>query len=96
MTRPYDPVKRRARNLKRYGLTEAQFQKMVERQHGHCDICRKPLPSKPHVDHDHKTGRVRGLVHWHCNRLIGNNRYSPLMFRNAASYLESGFDGRDL
>lgn len=94
MTKPYDPVKRRAYNLARYGITEAQFQAMWERQGGLCDICAKPLPARPHVDHDHKTKRVRGLVDWHCNRLLGNNRNTPLMFRNAARYLESDYDGR--
>ncbi len=96
MTRPYDPAKRRARNLKRYGITERQFRLMWARQGGCCDVCTKPLPERPHVDHDHKTHRVRGLLHWHCNRLVGTNRNTPAMFRNAARYLESPFDGRDL
>ena len=95
MTRPYDPVKRRARNLKRYGITEAQFQKMVERQKGRCDICREPLKT-PNVDHDHESGRVRGLLCWFCNKFVTLRRISPLMFRNAAAYLESSFDGRHL
>jgi Recombination endonuclease VII len=94
MTRAYDPLKRRARNLKRYGITEAQFQAMWERQHGLCDICTKPLPARPHVDHDHRTGRVRGLLDWWCNRLLGTHRNTPMMFRNAARYLESSFDAR--
>jgi hypothetical protein len=95
--RTYDPAKRRARNLAKYGITEAQFQAMWDRQHGLCDICAKPLPARPHVDHDHaKPHRVRGLLHWWCNRLVGTNRNTPLMFRNAARYLESDFDGREL
>ena len=94
MKRKYDPAARRRRNLARYGLTEAQFQMMYERQGGLCDICYKPLPKRPHVDHDHKTGRVRGLLDWWCNRLIGNNRNTPLMFRAASQYLLSDFDGR--
>jgi Recombination endonuclease VII len=97
LPKPYDPAKRRARNLKRYGIDERQYQAMWDRQHGHCDICAKPLPPKPHIDHDHgKSKRVRGLVHFTCNRLIGNNHFTPPMFRNAARYLESSFDARDL
>ena len=96
MTRPYDPAKRRAANLKRYGITERQWQAMWERQKGRCDICARLLPERPHLDHDHRTGRVRGLLHWWCNRLIGNHRNTPLMFRRAAEYLESSFDGRSL
>jgi hypothetical protein len=94
--RAYDPAKRRARNLSNYGLSELQFRAMWERQRGLCDICAKPLPPRAHVDHDHKTGKVRGIVDWHCNRLLGNNRYTPTMFRRAAAYLESPFDGRKL
>ena len=95
MKRKYDPVARRARNLKRYGINEAQFQAMYERQGGLCDICAKPLGKKPHVDHDHgPSKRVRGLLCWWCNRLIGSNRNTPLMFMQAHRYLMSDFDGR--
>ncbi len=98
--RAYDPAKRRARHdrdrLARYGITKEQYELMLKIQRGLCDICAKPLPPEPHIDHDHKTGRVRGLLHWWCNRLVGTNRNTPLMFRNAASYLESSFDGRRL
>ena len=98
--RRYDPAKRRVRNLARYGITEWQFQMMFERQRGLCDICTKPLPPRPHVDHVHakkeKDRRVRGLLCWWCNRVVGNGRNTPAMFRNAANYLESGFDGRQL
>jgi hypothetical protein len=90
----YDPAARRLRTLAAYGLTEAQYQKMYVRQRGLCEICAKPLPKRPHVDHDHATGRVRGLLCWWCNRLIGNNRNTPLMFFNASTYLLSDFDGR--
>jgi hypothetical protein len=95
--KPYDPAKRRARNLKRYGIDERQFQAMKEKQHGLCDICVKPLPARPHVDHDHKTGRVRGLLCWPCNRLIGFARHGKsYLFENAVNYLDSDFDGRTL
>jgi hypothetical protein len=95
MTRAYDPAKRRARNLKRYGIDERQFQAMWQRQRGLCDICIKPLPARPHVDHDHKDKRVRGLLCWPCNRLIGRYRH-PHLFFLAARYIESTFDGRQL
>jgi len=100
MKAKYDPAKRRRANLAAYGITEVQFLKMWHRQRGYCDICAKPLPNERKnivVDHDHgKSKRVRGLLHRLCNRLIGNNRNTPLMFRNAAAYLESTFDGRNL
>jgi ribosomal protein L32E len=100
--RTYDPIKRRAydraRNLASYGINEDKFKQMWERQHGLCDICTKPLTMNDVVvDHDHrKPKRVRGLLHRFCNKLVGNNRNTPAMFRNAARYLESSFDGRQL
>jgi hypothetical protein len=95
--RAYDPLKRRAANLKRYGIDEAQFQLMLERQRGRCDICTKLLRGRIYVDHDHgPSKRVRGLLDFVCNRLVLTSRATPLMFRNAAAYLESDFDGRKL
>ena len=93
--RAYDPAARRRRTLAAHKLSEAQYQALVRRQKGLCDVCAKPLPAHPHVDHDHgPSGRVRGVLCWWCNRLIGNNRNTALMFRRAAEYLESRFDGR--
>ena len=98
--RAYDPQRRRAYNLARYGLTEDQFQRMLERQHGLCDLCAKPLPPKAHVDHVHarkeSLRRVRGILCWPCNRMLGNGRNTPALFRRAADYLEAKFDGRRL
>ena len=92
--RAYDPLARRLRTLREKGLTEAQYQAMVRRQMGLCDICARPLPEHPHIDHDHVTKRVRGLLCFPCNRfLIGRGRNSTLL-RRAAAYLESRFDGR--
>jgi len=93
--RAYDPAKRRARNLARYGIDERQFLLMWKRQGGLCDVCVKPLPVRPHVDHDHKNKRVRGLLCWPCNRLIGRYRHEQI-FYNAGRYLASPFDGRKL
>lgn len=98
-------VSKRDQYLQReYGLTEEQWWKMWERQKGLCQICLKPL-SKPGnslgkrtaaVDHDHKTGRCRGLVDYHCNRyIIGRNRDTARL-RRLINYLESDFDGRTL
>ena len=59
------------RQLKRlYGLTLEDLNTLMSKQLGLCKLCGLYMP-KPVIDHDHKTGRVRGLVHQRCNILIG-------------------------
>ena len=76
---------------------------MYERQEGKCPICLKPI-YKPknrfgkmaaNVDHDHKTGRVRGLLCWLCNRKrVGN--LTLALSQRITDYLGSEFDGRKI
>ena len=61
--------KKRNRHLKyKYGITTEDYEIMLEEQEGKCKLCYNP-PSKKrlHVDHDHETGRVRGLLCAVCN-----------------------------
>jgi hypothetical protein len=51
----------------RYGLTADQVQAWLEFQDGNCALCGESLESRFHIDHDHDTGIVRGLLHTHCN-----------------------------
>jgi hypothetical protein len=65
---------RRAASLKRYfGLTLDQFEGMVKEHNGVCGCCGKPPREKTSlcVDHDHKSGKIRGLLCSGCNRSIG-------------------------
>jgi len=61
----------RRNQLRRYGLTPEEFLARLKRQNGKCAIC--PAPLKPrgkdgaHVDHDHETQKVRGLLCRNCN-----------------------------
>ncbi|WP_326670092.1 endonuclease VII domain-containing protein [Streptomyces canus] len=80
-------VKGREGHLKRhYGLTEAERDEMVASQVGLCVICLK-APAV-HVDHCHKTGRVRGVLCFNCNSAIGKLGDDPDAVRRAAAYLE--------
>ncbi|WP_433449224.1 endonuclease VII domain-containing protein [Streptomyces sp. CA-142005] len=80
-------TKGRADHLKRnYGLTEAERDAMVASQYGLCAICLAAPPA--HVDHCHKTGRVRGVLCFNCNSAIGKLRDDPGAARRAAAYLE--------
>lgn len=61
----------------KYGIGEKEYLDMFGYQGGVCCVCnRPPKPGKNlHVDHDHKTGEVRGLLCYYCNRrVVGNNR----------------------
>lgn len=84
-------MSRRDSYLRRaYGITEAQYNALLAERHGRCWICgRKPTGRRLHVDHDHKTGRVRGLVDWGCNRGLQAFRDDPVSLREAADYVES-------
>jgi hypothetical protein len=71
-------AKKRAYYLMRmHGITVEEFERMSESQSGLCLICGKPPKGgTPHslplqVDHDHTTGRIRGLLCAHCNTMLG-------------------------
>ncbi|MFK4120743.1 endonuclease VII domain-containing protein [Streptomyces longwoodensis] len=77
----------RADHLKRhYGLTEADRDAMIAGQKGLCGICLK-APAV-HVDHCHRTGKVRGVLCFNCNSAIGKLGDDPDAIRRAAAYLE--------
>jgi len=87
----------RDRQLRRdYGITEAQYEAILAQQNGVCAICfRPPKKLRLGVDHDHKTGRVRGLLCFRCNhRLLGRGLEDVQLHLFAAMYLHSDFDGR--
>jgi hypothetical protein len=65
--KPTPAILRRAQNVKsRYGLTLEAVEQMKADQGGVCAICAAIL-IRPHIDHDHETGRVRGLLCHACN-----------------------------
>jgi hypothetical protein len=73
-----------------YRLTEAAYNAILQFQGGVCAGCQEP----PHgrqlaVDHDHKTGRIRGLLCWHCNRAIGIARDRADALTRLGAYLDA-------
>lgn len=78
---------------KLYGLTDADFQALLQRQNGLCAICATALHVESqdglHIDHCHDTGCVRGLLCGPCNAGIGHLRDSAELCRLAAVYLSS-------
>jgi hypothetical protein len=77
------------RALAKRGLTVESYEARLESQSGVCDVCQKPpLPGKRlHVDHDHETGVIRGLLHSLCNRALGFLGDDPHTMELAAEYL---------
>lgn len=65
------PEQVRGWKLGRYGITKADFDSLMLAQGGLCPICRDPLTA-PHVDHDHRTGAVRGILCMSCNVALGH------------------------
>lgn len=91
-------ITKRDKYLRRkYGITETIYKKMLAVHAGNCWICyKKPKKSVLNVDHDHKTGQVRGLLCFFCNKyMIGRRRREhAYLFETAAKYLNSLVDWR--
>jgi hypothetical protein len=71
----------------RYGLSPEDYERILLTQDGLCAGCRKVPPH--HVDHDHKTGRVRGLLCFNCNQALGNVRDDVYVMRGLIGYLDA-------
>lgn len=76
-------------NLKsKYGLSPDDYDLILAAQGGRCSICRKPpREQRLHVDHDHETGEIRGLLCSCCNTAIGQLQDDPDIAQAAADYL---------
>ncbi|WP_345346738.1 endonuclease VII domain-containing protein [Actinoallomurus liliacearum] len=75
----------------RYGIGADEAECLVQRQGGVCPICRAAAPA--HVDHDHVTGAVRGILCADCNTGMGQLRDDPWVVRRAIEYLTGGLSG---
>jgi hypothetical protein len=90
------PRAQNSRLVRLYGITKEQYNKMFVAQNGRCAICNMPQDSGNKrdaekvlaVDHDHKNGRVRGLLCTACNTALGRFRDDPEFIKRALGYLE--------
>lgn len=75
-----------------YGITQEQYDILLETQNGLCAICKKIQESKKtknlYVDHNHKTGRIRGLLCQKCNSAIGLVGESINILEKIINYLK--------
>ena len=96
----YDPVKKRDENLKRvYGIGIEEYNTLLEKQGHKCAICNSTDPKGRksgrgggvdvfYVDHNHKTGEVRGLLCNVCNRTIGYVNEDVELIKNMIKYVK--------
>jgi hypothetical protein len=74
--------------LKKYGLTQDDFNTMLKEQTNKCKICEMEFTKTPHIDHCHETGVVRGLLCQLCNTSLGGFKDNPDILRSAINYLQ--------
>lgn len=80
----------RKRRLKRYGLTEDEYNQLFDKQGCVCAICSSNDSRSVkgwHLDHCHVTGKVRGVLCHRCNLMLGNSVDNPLILEKGAAYL---------
>ena len=73
-----------------YGLTVEQYEKMLDEQNRLCAICFSHTPNSKLdwcVDHDHQSGKVRGILCHPCNTLLGAARDNQTILASAMNYL---------
>lgn len=77
---------------KEYNLTLNQKNQMIKDQNGLCYCCKKELGTNPnnnHVDHDHKTGRIRKILCSRCNITIGGLKEDPILTQQILDYINN-------
>jgi len=89
----YDPAKKREYDLStQFGITTKEYEEMFQKQQGACAICgttefNYSRGKRPHIDHCHQTGKVRGLLCGHCNIGIGQFFDNVSLLEKTIKYL---------
>lgn len=81
----------RSRDLRvRFGLSVHEFEALLAAQGGVCVICKKAnwRKRRPHVDHDHASGKIRGILCFNCNGALGHIHDNPEILRAMINYLK--------
>ncbi len=73
---------------KDYGMTPEQYKALEASQDGRCAICHSGSAETLHIDHDHETGVVRGLLCNSCNVGLGHFKDSHELLAAALEYLK--------
>lgn len=93
-----NPSRRYGNMLKqRYGITYEEYESILEKQGGVCAVCKRDNEQfdkvkddvrRLHVDHDHATGKVRGILCSKCNFALGCVRDDKEILNKLIKYLE--------
>jgi hypothetical protein len=92
--KPHTKERTWARSIHRnYGLTLAQFKQLHDTQNGCCAVCGEAFKATKKfnhllVEHNHVTGKFRGLVCYHCNLALSKFHEDPVIIKAAIKYLE--------
>lgn len=89
-SRKTEPKQRGYRLKYEYGITSGDYCRMFALQLGRCAICKQNRLNRYgnlDVDHDHATGKVRGLLCNSCNQMLGQAGDSATVLRAAVAYL---------
>jgi hypothetical protein len=73
--------------LRKYKLTACQYESMLELQDKRCAICNNIFTETPAIDHDHITGKIRGILCRKCNHALGLIGDSPVIALSIYEYL---------
>lgn len=80
---------KRRQRAREYGMNEEEYARLNAELGGRCMICQEfnVRGRRLGIDHDHATGKSRGLLCYHCNMALGSMKDDPHRLRIAAEYL---------
>lgn len=88
----YLEVDRRSAHVRKYGITLEEKAEIFRQQGRRCAICRSAIPRHKHnwvLDHDHKTGKIRGVLCSPCNLGLGLFKHDIQLLLNAGDYIRN-------
>jgi hypothetical protein len=89
----HNTKKKNSRMFLIYGITDVDYKEMLMNQGGVCKVCKGPPnvlgQKRMAIDHNHKTGEVRGLICMICNVMLGHAKDSIQILTSAIEYLKS-------
>ena len=87
---PYRKEKTKYYKIKdRYGLSKEEYDLLIN-QNPSCQSCGEIFINTPHVDHNHETNKIRGLLCGNCNKALGLLKDDPIKIVNLLRYLLEG------